>query len=135
MRREAVCFQRLFLYLPSKYPNQIVELLTSGSPGSMEYSMMLPNLTNHKIQMIIEAQGVFFDEELGVVINEQIFDVPVSAQVQEQAGRQVFAVDIPKNIRLKDGENLFQFVCNTSSKRKNLKIALYNFSLRYDPPA
>ncbi|MDR1582749.1 MAG: glycosyltransferase family 39 protein [Prevotellaceae bacterium] len=115
---------------PPAYQNQIVELLTRNSPGTMEYSMMLPNPANRKVQMIIEAQGIFFDNELGAVINGQIFGVPITSQVHEQAGHQIFLVDIPRGIPLREGENKFQFFCNTNSSRKNLKIAVYNFSLR-----
>ncbi len=116
-----------------RYTNGMAELLTQSTSATFEYSMDLPNLAGKKVEIVVETEGVRYDNELLVQLNGTNLGVLLkTARTPNLGGKQTFAVEVPSNA-LKVGENKIRFVYNTNEYRynKSAKVAVYNLSLQW----
>ncbi len=117
---------------PRRHVNTMAELLTQAFPATFEYSINLPDLSGKTVEIILEAEGMRYDNELLVVFNNRAMGVPLKSSRNQGGGRQTFVFALPANL-VKVGENKVHFAYNTNEYRynKNAKVAVYSLNMQW----
>ena len=129
---------RVFLYdknKPKKTYNSLVEIVHTGKRRSLEYFMNVNQIGSNP-QLIVEAEGLNFTNELKIMVNKQYYAVPNAVtgslyqQTKNPALRQVFSISIPKD-KLKVGRNsiIFEYIDKVANEKID-GVTIYNIQLR-----
>jgi 4-amino-4-deoxy-L-arabinose transferase-like glycosyltransferase len=136
MYAESNAYVKVFYWnhdVPRRYANYMAELLTPAFNASQQYSVNITKTDSHGMRLRMEAEGIHFDNELILVLNQRQIGVLKKQGENASSNRQSYVLDLNANL-FKEGENTIQFVYNTNIKGlKGGKIAVYNMSFRPYP--
>ena len=110
----------------------MLELLSPKNGATEYYTFNMPSLKNFKnILLEVDAEGINFDSELMIEINQKTLPVLFKqriSQTEDENKRQIYHVDVPLNYMISEGENKVRLLYNVGIKNKNKKamIAVYN---------
>jgi len=117
-----------------KKTGTMLEVLSPDNPGTEYLSFNLPQINNLNIVFEIDAEGVRFNNELIIEINQNILPVLLShTYSQKEVGkRQIFLTDVPSKFLISNGENKIRLFYNTNlmKKPKKAMIAVYNLTFK-----
>jgi hypothetical protein len=120
---------------PQKNRGTMLEVLSPDYAGTDYYNFNLPPLHNMSLVFEVDVEGIHFNNELLIEINQNILPVLLSnSSSQTEVGkRQFFLLDIPSNY-LVNGDNKIRLFYNTNlttKKNKKAMIAVYNLTFKF----
>ena len=129
-------FVKVFLYdknQPRLHQNYMLDLLSPDSPATQEYTINIPNLSNQQLRILVDAEGMMYDNELCIEINGTVTGFQINNTEGLQMGqRQTLIANVtPASSGLQQGENKFRLFYNQGNMPRNAKIAVYNFQIGF----
>jgi 4-amino-4-deoxy-L-arabinose transferase-like glycosyltransferase len=136
MYAESNAYVKVFYWnhdVPRRYVNYMAEMLTPAFNASQQYSFNVTKTDPRGMRLWIEAEGIHFDNELIIVLNQRQIGVLKRQGEHASSNRQFYVLDLNANL-FKEGGNTIQFVYNTNIRGlKGSKIVVYSMSFKPYP--
>jgi len=120
--------------IPQKNTGTMLEVLSPDNAGTDYLSFNLPQINNLNLVFEVDAEGIRFNNELLIEINQNILPILLSnSSSQTEVGkRQIFLTDVPSKFLISNGENKIRLFYNTNltKKPKKAMIAVYNITFK-----